>query len=75
MEGCTFIEKKETDTQVFITYNESFIVVCFRGTDSPTDWMNNVKFLKVVNPKFPQRYISSGVRVHNGFNHALEVRN
>ena len=55
-------------------YNEDFVVVCFRGTESLRDWMTNLNFVQIAAPHFPQRYLKNGVRVHTGFNEALSVR-
>lgn len=53
-----FIEDKDTDTQCHILHDEGEVYIVFRGTESFTDWANNLKV------KFNEEGI------HSGFNRA-----
>lgn len=57
-----FIERR--DTQAFIAYNESAVVLAFRGTTNIRDWMTNSDISLI---SFGQ----SAGKVHSGFLHAL----
>lgn len=60
-----WIEDEKTDTQVFVTGNESQLIVCFRGTSSGTDALVDARFLKT------DAFGGRG-RVHRGFQGALD---
>ncbi len=60
-----WVEDKKTDTQAFVTGNDSHLIVCFRGTSSGVDALVDARFLKT--PAFGGRG-----RVHRGFQGALD---
>ena len=45
--GFEFVDDEVTDTQGFLMYNQEFLVICFRGTESIRDWMTNLNFVQV----------------------------
>ena len=60
-----WIEDGKTDTQAFITGNDDYLIVSFRGTSSGADALVDAKFLKT------DAYGGRG-RVHRGFQGALD---
>ncbi len=59
--NATFIERR--DTQAFIAYNDSAIVLAFRGTSSIQDWMTD--------SDLSLTSVRTGGKVHSGFFRAL----
>lgn len=47
MNDFKFIDDKSTDTQAFIMANDSFVTLCYRGTESIRDWVTNLNFVLV----------------------------
>ncbi|MCB9284603.1 MAG: lipase family protein [Lewinellaceae bacterium] len=60
-----WVEDAKTDTQAFITGNDNYLIVCFRGTSSGADALVDAKFLKI------DAFGGRG-RVHRGFQGALD---
>lgn len=60
-----WVEDEKTDTQVFVAGNDSYLIVCFRGTSSGTDALVDARFLKT------DAFGGRG-RVHRGFQGALD---
>ena len=62
---CKFISNTESDIQVGITVCEENKRICvvFRGSESTTDWMYNLKIVK--------HHIRDGISVHSGFYNQL----
>ena len=58
------------DTQALIVANADLIVVAFRGSESRTDWKNNLDFVLIEG--YGGRVDESQGRVHRGFSHALD---
>lgn len=58
------------DTQVLIVANADLILVAFRGSESRTDWKNNLDFVLIEG--YAGRVDESQGRVHRGFFHALD---
>lgn len=48
------------DAQLFVASNEQEVIICFRGTDSKTDWFDNNFNIKFIKGPF-------GKEVHAGF--------
>jgi triacylglycerol lipase len=65
-EDMKFFHDAATDTQGFGMYGKECIVICFRGTESFTDWSINAKV--VMSAPFPDL---RNVKVHRGFNTAF----
>jgi len=61
-----FFNDEATDTQAFAMYNNTAIIVAFRGTESSRDWLTNLKFIM----ERPWRGTLKEVGVHSGFNTA-----
>lgn len=57
------------DTQAFVIANSDVIIVAFRGTESRTDWMNNLDFALI--PGSADWIDESQGRVHRGFFNAF----
>src|SRR3990167_2765130 len=72
MYAFKFIHNLETDTNGFCTHNDQICIVCFRGTETARNWLTNLNFPLIETGQFPQRYLKSGVRIHQGFNDALQ---
>lgn len=51
-------------TQAYVAWNDEIVVVTFRGTETPQDWVNNANALFVRDGPF-------GSSVHSGFRYAL----
>lgn len=60
-----WIEAEDTDTQAFVTANDSQVVVVFRGTESARDWAIDLKSIRL-----PEK--NSSGSVHRGFQSALD---
>ena len=58
------------DTQAFIMANSDLVIVTFRGTESRTDWKNNLDF--VLSEGYGGRGDELQGRVHRGFSQALD---
>lgn len=58
------------DAQAFIVANSDLIFVAFRGSESRTDWKNNLDFVLVHG--YAGRVDESQGRVHRGFSQALD---
>lgn len=67
-----WIEDQKTDTQGFVAVKENYIVVSFRGTKEPRDFLTDLKIRK--KPFLSKRLFRSAPkgRVHRGFNGAFE---
>tara|TARA_R110002110_G_scaffold260260_1_gene475885 strand:- start:67496 stop:69490 length:1995 start_codon:yes stop_codon:yes gene_type:complete len=63
MELTAFIHVDKTDTQAFIAENDGAMVVAFRGTHSPADWLTNIEIVSTERPYGA---------VHRGFHEAFE---
>ena len=55
---------KKTDTEVYMRVHGREVVIIFRGTDSPVNWMHNLMFCKRV---IPYGAPDGRIRVHGGF--------
>lgn len=60
-----WLEDKESDAQGFVAGKDDYVIICFRGTNSITDVVYDVWFLKT------PAYAGQG-KVHKGFQKALE---
>jgi triacylglycerol lipase len=58
------------DTQAFIIANSNLILVTFRGSESRTDWKNNLDFVLIQG--YGGRVDEFQGRVHRGFSRALD---
>jgi len=58
------------DTQAFIIANSDLILVAFRGSESRTDWKNDLDFVLIQG--YAGRVDESQGRVHRGFSRALD---
>lgn len=63
-ESAAAFSHAKTETQGFVTGNDSHVVLAFRGSQEPKDWLTNLNF-KVVRA-------TKGV-VHEGFNRAVDA--
>ena len=54
----------EPNTQAFMAQDDMSVYLSFRGTQEPTDWLTNAKFLPTTS--------ELGVKVHSGFVDALD---
>lgn len=62
--GAKFIENKETDTQCFMYRSSKLLIISFRGTQQPRDWLTDVDAWQVT---YPYGNNDSNILVHQGF--------
>ena len=60
-----FIESKDTYAQATVTFDGSQAVVCFRGSDSVSDWRSNFDMCQV--PFLSRKHKDPDSHVHSGF--------
>jgi triacylglycerol lipase len=63
--GWTVEQINRQSTTAYLIYNDTDIIVAFRGTDSQTDWKNDFRFKKIIEPGIDGK-------VHQGFSEALD---
>lgn len=61
----TFVESKDTGAQATVTLDGSRAIVCFRGSDSLTDWRSNFRVCRV--PFLSRKHDKRENEVHSGF--------
>ena len=65
-ESCdTFVRSNDTDAQATIKLNNSQAIVCFRGSDSPQDWILNLQMCRV--PFISRTHKNPANEIHSGF--------
>jgi hypothetical protein len=70
---CKFIEYGEGDTELYAFISQSHVILCFRGSDSITDWMYNFCGNGCMQPSFLKA--DSKVRIYSGFlNKYMKIR-
>ena len=55
---------RQTGVQYFIGRKDDKLVICFRGSDELSDWMNDFKFFKKI---VPYGNSKTKIRIHTGF--------
>ena len=60
-----FLESKDTYAQATVTLDGSQAIVCFRGTDSVSDWKSNFDMCRV--PFLSRKHRNPELEVHSGF--------
>lgn len=65
--SATFIENKDTDTQCFIYKHLRMMIISFRGTQQPQDWLTDINAWHTT---FPYGNKETDIRVHKGFMNA-----
>lgn len=66
--NAVFIENKDTDTQCFTLRAENSVIIAFRGTQQPKDWLTDLNGVHVDYGMVPPYgNLDSEIRVHRGF--------
>lgn len=65
IESCETFVSTDTGAQATVALDGSQAVVCFRGSDSATDWWHNFKMCRV--PFLSRMHKKAGLEVHSGF--------
>ena len=60
-----FVESKDTYAQATVTLDGSEAIVCFRGSDSVSDWRSNFDMCRV--PFLSRKHRNPELEVHSGF--------
>lgn len=61
----TYVESADTGAQATVTLDGSKAIVCFRGSDSATDWKTNFALTRV--PFLSRKHTKPELEVHSGF--------